>query len=167
MPLAINWLFSNLPFTSLFLHYPFIFNYSFCAILLRVEISLYTSNTRLFHKNFLEFHHSPALHLLLHNVRHITILFHTYNSFNGNFDGYISYPIYWSSLLDESCNSLSRPLKMKDWLLCGIESTAVNKMNFVSECTLSATEEKDGGCLWFIPWMAWLYWAPLQGVTKS
>lgn len=38
----------------------------------------------------------------------ITILFHTYNSFNGNFDGCISHPIYWSSLLDESCNSLAQ-----------------------------------------------------------
>lgn len=49
-----------------------------------------------------------ALQSQLRYVRRITILFHTYNSFNGNFDGYISDPIYWSSLLDESCNSLSR-----------------------------------------------------------
>lgn len=71
------------------------YNYSLCAT--RV----------LLHNNFLDSHLSSALHLLLCNARHITILFHTYNSFNRNFDGYISYPIYWSNLLDESCNSLS------------------------------------------------------------
>lgn len=38
---------------------------------------------------------------------------------------------------------LLRPLKMKDWLLCGIKSIAVNKMNLASECILSATEEKN------------------------
>lgn len=70
-------------------------NYSFCV------------TRELLHNNFLESHLSPTLHLLLCDVRHITILFHSYNSFNGNFDGYISYPIYWSNLLDESCNSLS------------------------------------------------------------
>lgn len=42
---------------------------------------------------------------------------------------------------------LLRPLKMKDWLLCGIKSVAVNKMNFASECALSATEDKDEGFL--------------------
>lgn len=58
--------------------------------------------------NFLETLYSLGIHLLICYVRHITILFHTYNSFNGNFDGCISYPIYWSSLLDESCNSLAQ-----------------------------------------------------------
>lgn len=50
------------------------------------------------------------------------------------------------------------PLKMKDWLLCGIKSTAVSKMN-----------EKlcYGGCSWFIPWIVWLCWATLRGATKS
>lgn len=51
---------------------------------------------------------TPLHYIYYCAVRHITILFHTYNSFNGNFDGCISYPIYWSSLLDESCNSLAQ-----------------------------------------------------------
>lgn len=41
------------------------------------------------------------------------------------------------------------PLKMKDWLLRGIKSSAVNQMNFASECTLSAPDENAGT---FIPW---------------
>lgn len=41
---------------------------------------------------------------------------------------------------------LLRPLKMKDWLLCGIKSNSVNKMNFASDCNLSTTKEKDGEC---------------------
>lgn len=45
---------------------------------------------------------------------------------------------------------LLRPLKMKDRLLCGIKTTAVTNINSVSECTPSATEEKDRGCFWFI-----------------
>lgn len=40
-------------------------------------------------------------------VRRVAVLFHTGNSFNGNSDGCISAAIYWSRLLDESCNSLS------------------------------------------------------------
>lgn len=65
-------------------------------------------NFQVYYNNFLEAYQAPAINLLLCHVRHITILFHTYNSFNGNFDGCISYPIYWSSLLDESCNSLAQ-----------------------------------------------------------
>lgn len=79
-----------------------------CTIVLRVLHDLFEVKSPLPHSNFLETHHSPALNLLLCYVRHITFLFHTYNSFNGNFDGCISYPIYWSSLLDESCNSLAQ-----------------------------------------------------------
>ena len=52
----------------------------------------------------------PELLSLLRYVRHITILFHTYNSFNGNFDGFIGYSIYWRRLLDESCNSFAQGL---------------------------------------------------------
>lgn len=62
---------------------------------------------------------------------------------------------------------LLRPLKMKDWLLCGIKSVAVSKMNFASECTPSATEEEDRGCSPFIPWTALLCWTTLQQVTKN
>ena len=70
----------------------------------------------------------PALHLLLCYVRHITVLFHTYNSFNGNFDGFIGYPIYWSSLLDESCNSLAQASQNEGLTArCRIKSVAVTK----------------------------------------
>ncbi len=62
---------------------------------------------------------------------------------------------------------LLRPLKMKDWLLCGIRSIAVNKMNFASECTLSAAEEKNRGCFWVILWTVRLNWATLQRVRKN
>lgn len=62
---------------------------------------------------------------------------------------------------------LLRPLKMKDWLLRGIKSIAVSKMNFASECTPSATEEEDRGCSRFIPWTALLCRATLRRVAKN